>query len=65
MPVFPGPPVLMTRNLLYTAVTRARNMVVLVGDESFLYEMVANEREMLRYSGLSDKLKRFAIYSDI
>lgn len=65
MPVFPGPPVLMTRNLLYTAVTRARNLVVLVGDESFLYEMVANEREMLRYSGLSDKLKRFAIFSDI
>jgi exodeoxyribonuclease V alpha subunit len=65
MPVFPGPQVLMTRNLLYTAVTRARNMVVLVGDESFLYEMVANEREMLRYSGLSDKLKRFAIFSDI
>lgn len=65
MPVFPGPQVLMTRNLLYTAVTRAKNLVVLVGDESFLYEMVANEREMLRYSGLSDKLKRFAIYSDI
>jgi len=65
MPVFPGPQVLMTRNLLYTAVTRARNMVVLVGDEEFLYEMVGNEREMLRYSGLSDKLKRFAVYSDI
>ncbi len=65
MPVFPGPQVLMTRNLLYTAVTRARNMVVLVGDEAFLYEMVGNEREMLRYSGLSDKLKRFSVYSDI
>lgn len=65
MPVFPGPQVLMTRNLLYTAVTRARNMVVLVGDEGFLYEMVGNEREMLRYSGLLDKLKRFSVYSDI
>lgn len=65
MPVFPGPQVLMTRNLLYTAVTRAKNMVVLVGDEGFLYEMVANQREMLRYSGLSDKLKRFSTYSDI
>ncbi|NJD01561.1 MAG: ATP-dependent RecD-like DNA helicase [Ruminiclostridium sp.] len=58
MPVFSGPPVLMTRNLLYTAVTRARDLVVLVGDEGALADMVANEREMLRYSGLADKLKR-------
>lgn len=57
MPVVSGPPVLMTRNLLYTAVTRAKNLVVLVGDEEALAEMVANEREMLRYSGLADKLK--------
>lgn len=57
MPVFSGPPVLMTRNLLYTAVTRARDLVVLVGEEAALSEMVANEREMLRYSGLIDKLQ--------
>lgn len=60
MPVFPGPHVLMTRNLLYTAVTRARSMVVLVGDESSLYEMVKNERETLRYSGLSMYLMKFS-----
>lgn len=60
MPVFSGPPVLMTRNLLYTAVTRAKTMVILVGEENILHEMVANKRETLRYSGLSDKLIKFA-----
>lgn len=65
MPVFFGPQVLMTRNLLYTAVTRAKKMVVLVGDESALMEMVYNRRENLRYSGLLDKLKKYSEYSDI
>lgn len=59
LPVFAGPQVLMTRNLLYTAVTRARELVVLVGDEDSLSRMVGNESENLRYSGLSDKLKRY------
>jgi len=65
IPVFSGPEVLMTRNLLYTAVTRAKKMVVMVGDEAFLHEMVNNKRETLRYSGLSDKLRKFANYADI
>jgi exodeoxyribonuclease V alpha subunit len=65
IPIFAGPPVLMTRNLLYTAVTRAKSMVVLVGDEAFLYEMVNNKREALRYSGLSDRLRKYASYADI
>lgn len=60
MPVISGPQVLMTRNILYTAVTRARDLVVLVGDERILEDMVLNEREMLRYSGLSDKLGDWA-----
>ncbi|MCR4435146.1 MAG: ATP-dependent RecD-like DNA helicase [Clostridiales bacterium] len=58
LPIFPGPRILMTRNLLYTAVTRARDLVVLVGSENVLAEMISNERETLRYSGLADKLKR-------
>ena len=58
LPLFPGPQVLMTRNLLYTAVTRARNLVVLVGQENTLYEMISNEREMLRYSNLADKINK-------
>lgn len=65
MPVFFGPQVLMTRNLLYTAVTRAKKMVVLVGDEDALLEMVNNRRENLRYSGLSYKLKKYLEYPDL
>jgi exodeoxyribonuclease V alpha subunit len=65
MPVFFGPQILMTRNLLYTAVTRAKKMVVLVGEEDALLEMVSNRRENLRYSGLSYKLKKYLEYSDL
>lgn len=65
LPVFAGPQVLMTRNLLYTAVTRARELVVIVGDEESLSRMVENESENLRYSGLSDKLKKYARLADI
>ena len=56
LPVFPGPQVLMTRNLLYTALTRARDLVVIVGMKDSLFNMVMNDRETLRYSGLADKL---------
>jgi exodeoxyribonuclease V alpha subunit len=59
IPVFNGPPVLMTRNLLYTAVTRAKNLVVLVGMEEVLRAMIENERETLRYSGLCGKLEKY------
>ncbi|NTV89044.1 MAG: ATP-binding domain-containing protein, partial [Clostridiales bacterium] len=65
LPVFSGPPVLMTRNLLYTAVTRARELVVVVGDEEVLYDMVDNGRESLRYTGLADKLKICGENSDM
>ncbi|HHW49623.1 MAG TPA: AAA family ATPase, partial [Clostridiaceae bacterium] len=56
LPVFPGPQILLTRNLLYTAVTRAKDLVVIVGMEDILFYMVSNERETLRYSSLSSKL---------
>lgn len=65
IPVFPGPQLLMTRNLLYTAVTRAKKLVVLVGEEASLKNMVENQRETLRNSGLSTKLKQFSQYADI
>jgi exodeoxyribonuclease V alpha subunit len=58
MPIFPGPSVLMTRNLLYTAITRAKELVILVGVENTLNEMVSNDREALRYSCLDDKLRK-------
>lgn len=58
LPLFPGPQVLLTRNLLYTAITRARDMVILVGSENVLYEMINNNRETHRYSGLGEKLRK-------
>lgn len=58
MPIFWGPPMLMTRNLLYTAVTRAKEMVVLVGMEKYLYMMIGNNKIAKRYSSLHMKLRR-------
>ena len=52
MPVADFMPMLMTRNLLYTAVTRAKAMVILVGKESSLMQMVENEHVSVRYTGL-------------
>ena len=57
IPVHNGPPMLMTRNLLYTAVTRAKQLVVLVGLEEKISAMVANNREINRYSSLAYRLK--------
>ena len=56
MPMFRGAPQLMYRNLLYTAVTRAKKMLVIVGDESALRYMVENNKRILRYSGLREFL---------
>lgn len=58
MSVSPVPPMLCVRNLLYTAVTRAREIVVLVGSDETVTKMVANNRETKRYSGLPYKLKK-------
>lgn len=59
MPVSWFPPMLATRNLLYTAVTRAKEMVVLVGSEGKMQAMVDNNRITERFSGLAIKLKNF------
>lgn len=56
MPMTWFPPMLATRNLLYTAVTRAKQMVVLVGQEKCLNSMVDNNRILERYSGLAARL---------
>lgn len=56
--VSPVAPMLSVRNLLYTAVTRAREIVVLVGSDETVGRMVANNRETKRYSGLPLKLKK-------
>jgi exodeoxyribonuclease V alpha subunit len=57
MPMFHGSPVIMYRNLLYTAVTRAKKLVVLVGMQHILDKMIKNNSEVKRYSGLCDRLK--------
>lgn len=56
IPVFPGPRMLMTRNLIYTAVTRAKTCVCLVGLPGTFQDMVNNEMEQRRYSGLKDRI---------
>ena len=56
LPMIPGPPMLYTRNLLYTAITRAKRMVVLVGREECVRQMVENDHIALRYSALSERL---------
>lgn len=57
MPVVGGPPMLMARNLLYTALTRARRLVVLVGREEVIAQMVRNDHVARRYTTLCDRLK--------
>ena len=51
-----GAPQLMTRGVLYTAVTRARELFILVGDENVVASMTANNRQQRRYSGLRARL---------
>jgi len=58
MPVSWFPPVLATRNLLYTAVTRGKRVVVLVGSEARMNAMVDNNRIKMRYSGLKFRLQK-------
>ena len=57
IPLLSGPSMLMNRNLLYTAVTRARKCVTLVGNEATFAEMIKNTSQQKRYSGLCDRLK--------
>ena len=56
MPAVGGPPMLLTRNLLYTAVTRARRMVMLVGREAAIDQMIRNVNTRRRYSALCWRL---------
>lgn len=59
MPMVFGPPMLMSRNILYTGITRARELVVLVGDKRALSDMIGRNREQLRLSALHERLTRF------
>ena len=55
-----GAPVLLTRGVLYTAITRARELLILVGDEEVVARMTANDRQQRRYSGLRWRLVQIA-----
>ena len=57
LPLSYAGPMLQTRNLLYTAVTRARRMVILVGRGDVLRSMVENDRETARYTCLIERLR--------
>lgn len=58
LPVGSVPPMLRSRNLLYTAVTRAQRFVIVVGSRQVLADMVASNRQSMRYTGLAHRLRR-------
>ena len=53
----PSAPSLMVRGVLYTALTRARELLVMVGDDAAVCAMAANDRQQKRYSGLKWRLR--------
>lgn len=57
IPLLNGPSMLMNRNLLYTAVTRARKCVTLVGNDATFNQMIQNTSQQKRYSGLCDRIR--------
>ena len=57
IPILSGPRILMNRNLLYTAVTRARKCVTVVGSEETFREMINNEKQQRRYSSLDRRIQ--------
>lgn len=59
IPMLAGPKMLMNRNLLYTAVTRAKKCVTIVGSEEVFAQMIANKMEQSRFTSLKDRLKEW------
>lgn len=57
LPLLSGPRMLMTRNLLYTAVTRAKSCVVILGSEDAVRSMIQNKSEQLRYTSLDERIR--------
>ncbi|MDU3457993.1 MAG: ATP-dependent RecD-like DNA helicase, partial [Peptoniphilus harei] len=57
IPIYSAAPMLLTRNLIYTAITRASKAVVLVGISDYLMKMIENNRTRKRYSKLEKKLR--------
>ena len=64
IPAYMGPPMLHNRNLLYTGLTRAKQLAVFVGIEAALYKMVDNDKEIARHSFLAYRIgKIYALYN--
>ncbi len=57
LPILGGPRMLLNRNLLYTAVTRAKSTVCILGSSQTLMNMVDNEEQLKRYTGLKDRIQ--------
>jgi len=57
LPLYRPAPQLVYRNLLYTAITRAKSLLIIVGDEEVIHKMIENDRKTRRYSGLSYLIK--------
>jgi len=60
LPLLSGPPALFTRNLLYTAVTRAKSLVVILGSRGTVEQMIRNTGENRRRTGLADRIRELA-----
>lgn len=59
LPLLPGPRLLYNRNLLYTAVTRAKRCLTIVGSDVTFQEMIQNKSEQERYTSLAERIKEF------
>ncbi|MDD3137487.1 MAG: ATP-dependent RecD-like DNA helicase [Lachnospiraceae bacterium] len=59
IPLLPGPRLLYNRNLLYTAITRAKKCVTIVGCEQTFQEMIQNGNEQKRYTSLKERIQEF------
>ncbi len=65
VPIFGGPPMLMNRNLLYTAVTRAKDLVIMIGLPQTVYSMIKNKKKFERYSALDYRIKSLDKINDV
>lgn len=65
IPIYSGPRMLMTRNLIYTAVTRAKQCVCLVGVPEIFQTMVNNEMEQRRYTGLKSRIRELELLQEV
>lgn len=64
IPMYPGPKMLMNRNILYTAVTRARTCVCMVGMEDCFHQMAQNSMQQRRYSSLDSRIREIAAHDE-